>query len=218
MFCKKKSSIYLNLKPQIVVSTTKKKRGGIKSIPDIYCKQVCAQFHSHVRLFAIPWTVAHQAPLSMGFPKQEYWSGLPFPSPGDLHNPGIKLESPALAGRFFTTKPPGKPILTRRWSQRVVWLFTVLEKCPVLQNGFENLNGNRGQVKSQYALGFPGGQTVKHPPAVWETWVQSLGSKDPLEEGLATHSSVLSWRIPTDRRAWQAAVHGVAESQAALSD
>ena len=45
---------------------------------------------------AIPWTVAHQAPLSMGFPRQEYWSGLPFPSPGDLPNPGIKPLSPAL--------------------------------------------------------------------------------------------------------------------------
>ena len=53
-----------------------------------------------------PWTVAHQAPLSMGFFRQEYWSGLPFPSPGNLPNPGIKpasLTSPALAGRFFTT-------------------------------------------------------------------------------------------------------------------
>ena len=51
---------------------------------------------SHVQLFAIPWTVAHQAPLSMGFSRQEQWSGLPLPSPGDLSNPGIKLRSPAL--------------------------------------------------------------------------------------------------------------------------
>ena len=55
-----------------------------------------------------PWTVAHQAPLSLGFPRQEYWSELPFPSPGDLPNPGIKPASPALAGGFFTTEPPGK--------------------------------------------------------------------------------------------------------------
>ena len=62
-----------------------------------------------------PWTVAHQAPLSMGFPRQEYWSGLPFPTPGDLPNPGIKLVSPAypaLAGRFFITEPPGKTIFS----------------------------------------------------------------------------------------------------------
>ena len=53
-----------------------------------------------------PWTVACQAPLSMGFPRQEYWSGLSFPTPGDLPDPGIKPTSPALAGRLFTTEPP----------------------------------------------------------------------------------------------------------------
>ena len=60
------------------------------------------------------WTVAHQAPLSMAFPRQEYWSGLPFPSPGDLPDPGVKpasLVSLALAGEFFTTEPLGKPLL-----------------------------------------------------------------------------------------------------------
>ena len=60
-----------------------------------------------------PWTVAHQAPLSTGFPRQEYWSGLPFPPLGDLPDPGTELTSPvspALAGRFFTTESPGKPI------------------------------------------------------------------------------------------------------------
>ena len=58
------------------------------------------------------WAVTHQAPLSMGFSRQEYWSGLPFPSPGDLSDPGIKsvsLASRALAGRLFTNEPPGKP-------------------------------------------------------------------------------------------------------------
>ena len=64
---------------------------------------------SHVQLFATPWTVACQAPLSMGFSRQEYWSELPFPPPGDLPDPEIKPVSPALAGRFFTTAPPGKP-------------------------------------------------------------------------------------------------------------
>ena len=54
-----------------------------------------------VQLFATPWTVACQAPLSMGFPRQDYWSGLPFPSPGDLPDPGIKPTSSALAGGFF---------------------------------------------------------------------------------------------------------------------
>ena len=56
-----------------------------------------------------PWTVAHQASLSMGFSRQEYQSGLPFPSPRDLPDPGIEPSSPALAGGFFTTESPGKP-------------------------------------------------------------------------------------------------------------
>ena len=70
-------------------------------------------FHAHaqslscVQLFPTPWTIACQSPLSMGFPMQEYWSGLLFPSPGDLPDPGI--EPPTLAGGFFTTEPPGKP-------------------------------------------------------------------------------------------------------------
>ena len=55
------------------------------------------------------WTVAHQASLSMGFPRQEYWSGLSFPSPTDLPNPGIESASLAMAGGFLTTEPPGKP-------------------------------------------------------------------------------------------------------------
>ena len=58
---------------------------------------------SHVRLFATPWTVAHQAPRSMRLPREEYWSGLPFLSPWELSDPGIEPVSPALAGRFFTT-------------------------------------------------------------------------------------------------------------------
>ena len=61
--------------------------------------------------FSTPRTVACQAPLSMVFPRQEYWSGLPFLFPGDLPNPGIEPRSPALSGRFFTTEPPGKPPL-----------------------------------------------------------------------------------------------------------
>ena len=64
----------------------------------------------HVQLFATPWTVAHQASLSRGFPRQENWSGLPFPPPGDLPNTGIKPASPALAGGFFTTTSRWKPV------------------------------------------------------------------------------------------------------------
>ena len=66
---------------------------------------------SRVQLFATPWTVARQAPLSMGFSRQEYWSGLPFPSPGDLPNPGIEPGSPALQADTLSSEPPGKPLV-----------------------------------------------------------------------------------------------------------
>ena len=74
---------------------------------------MCACALSCVQLFATPWAVALQASLSMGFSRQEYWSGLPNPPPGDLPDPGIELASPvapALAGGYFTTEPPGKPL------------------------------------------------------------------------------------------------------------
>ena len=67
---------------------------------------------SRVQLCAAPWTVACQAPLSMGFSRQEYWSRGPFPTPGDLPDPGFEpesLASPALVGRFLTAAPPGNP-------------------------------------------------------------------------------------------------------------
>ena len=64
---------------------------------------------SCVQLSATPWTVAHQAPPSKGFSRQEYWSGLPFPSPGDLPDPGIQLRSPAFQADALPSEPPGKP-------------------------------------------------------------------------------------------------------------
>ena len=65
---------------------------------------------SRVRLFVTPWTVAYQAPSSMGLSRQEYWRELSFPSPGDLPNPGIELGSPALQADALTFEPPGKII------------------------------------------------------------------------------------------------------------
>ena len=64
---------------------------------------------SHVQLFATPWTIARQAPPSMGLSRQEYWSGVPFPPPGDLPNQGIEFRSPALQADSFPSEPPGKP-------------------------------------------------------------------------------------------------------------
>ena len=92
---------------------------------------------SRVQLFATPWTVAYQAPPSMGFSRQQCWSGLPFPSPGDLPNPGIEPGSPALQADTLPSEPP-----------------------------------------------------------MQETRIQSLGQENPLEKGMAMHSSILAWRTP----------------------
>ena len=72
-----------------------------------YYMKVKVKSLSHVRLFATPWTVACQAPLSMGFSKQEYWSGLPFPSPADLPDPGTEPRSPALQADALPSEPRG---------------------------------------------------------------------------------------------------------------
>ena len=65
---------------------------------------------SHFQLFMTPWTVAYQAPLSMEFSRQEYWNGLPFPSPGDFPDPGIEPGSPAVQADALPSEPSGKPI------------------------------------------------------------------------------------------------------------
>ena len=76
----------------------------------IYFLKVKVKSLSRVRLLATPWTVAHQVPLSMGFPRQEYWSGLPFPSPGDFPDPGIEPGSLALQADALLSEPPGNLI------------------------------------------------------------------------------------------------------------
>ena len=81
-------------------------------------------------LFVTLWTVAHQAPLSKGFSRQEYWSGFPFPSPGDLRNPGIEHASPALAGMSLPQIPPGKCAHTNKVNSlsilKMMWVFSQL--------------------------------------------------------------------------------------------
>ena len=69
------------------------------------------------------WTVAHQAPPSMGFSRQEYWSGSPFPSPGDLPDPGIKPKSPTLQADALTSEPPGKPDIKKGWQEYTEELY-----------------------------------------------------------------------------------------------
>ena len=76
----------------------------------------------------IPWTVTHQAPLSMEFSRQEYWSGLPFPSPGDLPDPGIKPRCPVLQEVSLPAEPPGKPKNTGVGSLSLLqWIFSIQE-------------------------------------------------------------------------------------------
>ena len=76
---------------------------------------------SHIRLFATPWSVAHQAPPSMEFSKQEYWSGLPLPSPEDLPDPGIKPVSPALWADTLLSEPPGNPKVFKNSRKITTW-------------------------------------------------------------------------------------------------
>ena len=102
----------------------------------------------------------------MGFSRQEYWSELPFPSPGDLPDPGKKPRSPALEADTLACEPQGSLIL-------VLILNTLsLKKISLLA------------------------QRLKRLPPMRETWVRSLGREDPLEKEMATHSSILAWRIP----------------------
>ena len=86
-----------------------RRNGSIEIILKFY-DNVCVLLLSHVWLFVTPWTIARQATLSMAFPRQEYWSGLLFPFPGDLPNPGIEPRSPALQAGSLPSKPQGKPL------------------------------------------------------------------------------------------------------------
>ena len=96
-------------------------------------KGTCAQLISHVQVFAIPWTATRQAPLSMGFPRQEYWSRLPFPTPGNLPAPGIKPMSPvslALKGRFFN-HPANQEALTGLGNTNLLSYSSIGQKSDV---------------------------------------------------------------------------------------
>ena len=134
---------------------------------------------SCVRLFATLWTVVCQAPLSMGFSRQEYWRGLPCPPPGDIHNPGIKASF--FMSKFFlscykTWISFHKMKREKRWkSSKLVASFT-----------------NCFRIRWASSLA----QRLKRLPGMRETWVRSLGGEDPLEKEMATHSSTLAWRIP----------------------
>ena len=91
---------------------------------------------SRVQLFATPWIVAYQASLSIGFSRQEYWSRLPFPSPGDLPDPGIKPRTPALQADVLPFEPPGKP--------NVKQLYSIFKK-----KSTNKIKGRRGSTRGR---------------------------------------------------------------------
>ena len=110
------------------------------------CVYACVCSRSHARCFVTSSTVVHQAPPSMEFPRQEYWSGLPFPTPGDLPDPGIKPTSPALAGRFFntvTTRCVTASCLKKN-VHNLIWKYIIPKKH---QNNYNNnINDHPSQI------------------------------------------------------------------------
>ena len=133
--------------------------------------------------------------LSMEFSRQEYWSGLPFPSPGDLPDPGIKPRSPTLQADSLTSEPPGKPTY-------------LLPQGKSLQLSMATLG-----------FGLPQWLSGKESPAMQETLVQFLGWEDPLKDGMATHPLQYSClENPHGQGAWWATVHRVSRSRTRLSN
>ena len=125
-----------------------------------------------------PWTVAHQA-VHGDSPGKNTGVGCYTLLHGNLPNPGIRPRSPTLQVSYMGSYSGSIPGLGRSPGEGI---------GHPLQCSWAPL----------------GAQTVKNPPAMQETWVQSLGWEDPLEEGMANHTSILAWRIPLDRGAWQA--------------
>ena len=130
----------------------------------------------HVWLYAIPWTTAHQVPLSMGFSRQEYWSGLPFPPPGDLTDPGVKPRSPVLQEDSLLSEPPEKPIsftFTNFISKENVcaqWL----QLCPTLCDPIHGIL--QARIQEWVAVPFSMGSSQPRSPILQ---VNSLLSEPP---------------------------------------
>ena len=169
---------------------------------------------SRGRLSATPWTAAYQAPPSMGFSRQESWSGVPLPSLSRVQlfvTPWTAACQPSLSFTISqslfklisieSVMPSNHLILCRS----LLPLPSIFPRIRVFPNkSFPQL------------YDFPGGTSGKEPSCQFrrhkEMQVWSLSPEDPLEEGMATHSSILVWRIPMDWGAWRATVHGVAKS------
>ena len=178
---------------------------------------------SRVWLFANPWTVAYQAPPSMGFSRQEYLSGLPFPSPGDLPDPGIKPRSPAFQADTLTSEPPGKrcstkllrvPWTVRRYSQSI--LKEISPGCslegPMLKlklQYFGHLMWRADSLEKTLMLGRIGGRRKRGQQRM--RWLD--GITDLMDMGLGGLRELVM-----NREAWLAVIHGIAKNRTQLSD
>ena len=132
---------------------------------------------SHVRLFATPWTVAYQAPPSMGFSRQEYWSGLPFPSPGDLPDPGIKPGSPSLQADTLLSEPPGKPFpMTDAWTKKLWYIYTMEYYSAIKRNTCESVL-IRWKSEREKQISYINAYMWKLERCCWWTYLQG-GSGD----------------------------------------
>ena len=128
---------------------------------------MCAKSLSHVRLFATLWTVAHQASLSMGFSRQEYWTGLLFTSPGDLPNPGVEpvsLTSPALSTGFFTT--------SSTWESPCKYMYSLILTL-MLWTGYHYSHSRDEDLRNRAVTEFPKVTLTLVPELVWLSHLDS---------------------------------------------
>ena len=162
---------------------------------------------SPVQLLVTPWTAAHQTLLSIAFSRQEYWSGLPFPSPRDLPNPGIEPASPASASKFFITEPPGKPRQTFRQSQfynRFFFLCLMTRQSPSLSISPPKHNLNLASAPVHYRTDQSHSSYTHGPLLGWTQFdglhhpsrsLTSQGKAEPLLDTLP--QSPACWRMET---------------------
>ena len=136
-----------------------------------------------------------QVPLYMGFPRQEYWSGLSFPSPGDLPDSGIEPSSPTLQADSLPSEPPGNPLRHYSTCQLILSCPTEMHLWSLKEvNAY--IKYTTYHVYRPTFLVFPHLYVLENLLAMQETQVWLLGQEDPLEKEMTTHSTILAWRIP----------------------